>query len=193
MNIPHELGALKQQWQAQPAALPQVAALRERVAAETRASWRTLLFVTLGTMAVLGATLTYALRSDDALAWQGFWFTAIFATLVWVVALLLSRGTWRPQDESIAAHLNVSIQRCRSVIIAAPIGIVLYMAGLIGSLAWKQRMLGADWQVLAEAPAMILAGWIGAPLYAFGMLWNAQRHRRRLRTLLELKRQLREG
>jgi hypothetical protein len=105
----------------------------------------------------------------------------------------LSRGTWRPRDESLAACLDVSIRRCRSVIIAAPIGIVLYIAGLIGSLAWRQRLLGVEWQALLDTPAMIIAGWIGTPLYAIGMLVNAQLQRRRLVFLERLRQQLGEG
>ncbi len=77
--------------------------------------------------------------------------------------------------------------------LAAPVGILLYVAGLVGSLAWKQRLLDVDLRQLLEAPAMIVSGWIGAPLYALGMLWNAQRHRKRLAALLDLKRQLSES
>ena len=40
---------------------------------------------------------------------------------------------------------------------------------------------------------MVLAGSIGAPLYSFAVLWNAKRHRRRLRVLLDLKQQLGEN
>ena len=79
-------------------------------------------------------------------------FVTCFAVLVWLVALVLSRGTWRPRDESIAAYIDLSIHRCRSVIVAAPIGIMLYVAGLVGSLAWRQRLLGVEWQQLLQAP-----------------------------------------
>ena len=40
---------------------------------------------------------------------------------------------------------------------------------------------------------MILAGWIGAPLYSLALLLNAKRHRQRLRVLQDLKRQLGES
>jgi hypothetical protein len=193
MNALHDLTSLKRQWQAQSPPVPEVNALRERLAADTRAHWRTLGLVGLGTALVLAATLLYALRSGHPAAWFGFGFTALFALLVWVVAMWLSRGTWSPRDESIAAHLDLSIRRCRSVIIAAPVGILLYAAGLVGSLAWKQRLLGVEWTVLLETPAMIVAGWIGAPLYTFGMLWNAHRQRQRLQLLQQLRRQLSEG
>jgi hypothetical protein len=109
------------------------------------------------------------------------------------VALVLSRGTWRPRDESIAAYIDLSIHRCRSVIVAAPIGILFYVAGLIGSLAWRQRLLGVEWQQLLQAPEMIIAGWIGAPAYAIGMIFNARTHRRRLSFLEKLRRELGEG
>jgi hypothetical protein len=79
------------------------------------------------------------------------------------------------------------------VILAAPLGILLYLAGLAGSLLWKQRLLGVEWSQLLEAPSMLIAGWIGAPLYSLAMLWNVHRHRQRLRVLLDLKRQLGES
>lgn len=192
MNALQDLGSLKRHWQAQPSPRPDLAALRERLDADNRAHWRTLALVTFGTVLLLAVTLLYALRSRQPTVWFGFAFTATFAGVVWGVGLWLSRGTWRPRDESLAAHLDVSIRRCRSVIIAAPVGVVLYLAGLAGSLAWKQRLYGVDWAVLLEAPSVIIAGWIGAPIYTFAMLWNARRQRQRLRAFVELKRQLGE-
>ena len=193
MNAPPDLEQLKQRWQAQAAPGPDVAALRERVGMDTRAHQRTLVFVGLATLLVVVLTLLYAWRSARAAAWVSFVFTTAFAAVVWVVALWLSRGTWRPRDESTAAYLDVSIQRCKSVIVAAPVGIVLYLAGLAGTLMWKQRLLGVDWDQMLGTPAMIFAGWIGAPLYSLFMLWNAQRQRRRLAVLVDLKRQLSES
>jgi hypothetical protein len=190
MNAPQDLDQMKQHWQAQSAAGPDVAALRKRVAADNRSHSRTLVLVGVATLLVLALTFGYAWRSARAAAWFSFVFTAAFAALVWVVALWLSRGTWRPRDESTSAYLDVSIRRCRSVMLAAPVGVVLYIGGLAGSLVSKHRLLDVEWSQLLEAPAMILAGWIGAPVYALGMLWNAQRHRKRLATLLDLKRQL---
>ncbi len=193
MNALHELEQMKQRWQAQSTSGPDATALRERVAADTRGHQRSLLLVALATLLVVTLTFVYAWRSARAAAWFTFVFTTAFATVVWLLALWLSRGTWRPRDESTAACLEVSIRRCRSVILAAPIGILLYVAGLVGSLAWKQRVLGMDWSQMLEAPSMVIAGWIGAPLYSLAVLWNAQRHRQRLRVLLELKRQLAES
>jgi hypothetical protein len=193
MNAQQDLEQLKQRWQAQAAPGPDVAALRERVGADTRAHQRTLVLVGLATLLVVVLTLLYAWRSARTAAWVSFVFTTGFATVVWLVALWLSRGTWRPRDESTAAYLDVSIQRCKSVIVAAPVGVLLYVAGLAGTLAWKQRLLGVDWGQLLDTPAMIAAGWIGAPLYSLCMLWNAQRQRRRLAVLTDLKRQLSES
>jgi hypothetical protein len=68
--------------------------------------------------------------------------------------------------------------------------VVLYLAGLTGSLLSKQRLLGLEWAEMLGAPSMIIAGWIGAPLYTFSMLWNARRERKRLAMLQELKREL---
>ena len=127
-------------------------------------------------------------------AWFTFVFATAFAALVWLVALWLSRGTWRPRDESTAACLEVSIRRCRSVILAAPIGILLYVAGLVGSLAWKQRVLGVEWQPAARG-AFHGDGRLDrrAPVFARHGRGTRSVHRRRLRVLLELKQQLAEN
>jgi hypothetical protein len=193
VNAIPELGDLRQQWQQQSPPAADVTALRQRVAADSRTHRRTLVIVAIGTLLVLGFTLLRAARSDEPNTWVSVVFVTCFAVLVWLVALVLSRGTWRPRDESIAAYVDLSIHRCRSVIVAAPIGIVLYVAGLVGSLAWRQRLLGVEWQHLLQAPEMILAGWIGAPAYAIGMIVNARAHRRRLAFLEKLRRELGEG
>jgi hypothetical protein len=193
MNAQPDLGALKRQWQSAAPPLPDIAALRERVSADTRAHWRTLFLVLAMTVLVLAGSLAYALRSPHEGAWLSFGFSVLFATLVWSVALWMSRGTWRPRDDTIAAALDLSIRRCRSMILAAPVGIALYLLGLVGSLAWKDRLFGVDWSSMLGTPAMIVAGWIGAPLYAAGMLWNARRQKARLKVLVELRRQLSES
>lgn len=193
MTPNHELESLRQQWRTQASPAIDVATLRQWVAEDSRTNRRTLVIVTLGTLLMLGYTLVRALRSDEPNTWVSVVFVTCFAVLVWLVALALSRGTWRPRDESTAAYLDLSIHRCRSVIVAAPIGIVFYVAGLVGSLAWRQRMLGVEWQQLLQAPEMIIAGWIGAPAYAIGMIINAQVQRRRLAILEKLRRELGEA
>jgi hypothetical protein len=191
MNALQELNDMKQRWQTQTAAGPDIAALRARVAADNRNHRRTLITLAVATLGVLIYSLAHAMTSSSNDAWLSFGFTSGFTTVVWVIALWLSRGTWEPRDGSTAAYLEVSIQRCRSVILAAPVGVVLYLAGLAGSLAWKQRLLGLEWEQLLMTPSVIIAGWIGAPLYSLGMLWNAHRHRKRLALLLDLRTQLR--
>ncbi len=193
MKPQSDFGALKQQWQASAQPLPDIAALRERVTADTRSHWRALGLVMVMTVAILGSPLAVAVRSCQPPAWLSFGFSVLFATLVWSVALWLSRGTWRPRDDTISAALDLSIRRCRSMIRAAPVGIALYVVGLVGSLAWKDRLFGVDWPGVLGTPSMIIAGWIGAPLYAAGMFWNARRQRSRLKVLVELKRQLAES
>jgi hypothetical protein len=190
MNAIPELDSLRQKWQTQAPPATDATALRQAVAAQSRTNLRTLGIVAIGTLVVLGFTLLRAMRSDEPNTWVSVVFVTCFAVLVWLVALVLSRGTWRPRDESIAAYIDLSIHRCRSVIVSAPIGIVLYVAGLVGSLAWRQRLLGVEWQQLLQAPEMILAGWIGAPAYAIGMIINAHAQRRRLTFLEKLRREL---
>lgn len=193
MNPQTDFGALKQQWQSGSQPLPDIAALRERVAADTRSHWWALGLVIVMTVAILAISLGFAVGSGEPPAWVSFGFSVLFATLAWSVALWLSRGTWRPRDDTISAALELSIRRCRSMILAAPMGIALYVVGLVGSLAWKDRMFGVDWPGVLGTPSMIVAGWVGAPLYAAGMLWNARRQRARLKVLVELKRQLAES
>ncbi len=193
MNAIPELNDLRRQWQTQPPPSADATALRQHVASDTRTHNRTLVAVAIGTVLVIAATIVKASFSDEPGAWYGVVFTCAYAVLVWLVGMWISRGTWRPQDESIAAHLDVSIRRCRSVIIAAPLGIVLYVAGLIGSLAWRQRLLGVEWQQLLETPSMVIAGWIGGPLYAIGMLVNARMQRQRLAFLVRLRQQMGEN
>lgn len=189
-NALQDLNRMKQRWQEQSAEGPDLAALQDRIAAENRGQRRTVVVVGSATVLLLILTGIHALRSDQPNAWFGFLFTSAFATVVWLLALLLSRGTWRPRDGSTAAYLELSIRRCKSVIVAAPVGVVLYVAGLTGSVISKQRLLGLDWGELLGGPSMIIAGWIGAPLYTFSMLWNARRERKRLALLQDLKRQL---
>lgn len=193
MNAQPDFGALKRQWQSAAPPLPDVAALRDRVASDTRANWRALLLVMVMTVAILAGSLIFALRSQQPAAWLSFGFSTLFATLVWSVALWMSRGTWRPRDDTIVACLEVSIRRCRSMILAAPVGVALYVVGLVGSLAWRDRLFGLDWAGALGTPAMIVAGWIGAPLYAAGMIWNARRQKARLKVLMDLRRELVEG
>ena len=192
MNGLQEFTSMKRQWQAQSQPLPAATELRERLAADTRAHWRVVGIVTALSLVALGTVLINAWRSKDPEAWMAFGAATVFVILVWSLALLLSRGTWQPRDESVAAHLEVSIRRARSVVMAAPIGIVLYLAGLIGSLLWKQRLHGGDLRDLLESPAVIIAGWIGAPLYSALMVWNARRQMQRLHSLQALRRRLSE-
>ena len=93
MNAQPDFGALKRQWQSAAPPLPDVAALRDRVASDTRANWRALLLVMVMTVAILAGSLIFALRSQQPAAWLSFGFSTLFATLVWSVALWMSRGT----------------------------------------------------------------------------------------------------
>ncbi len=63
MNALQDLDQMKQQWLAQSAAGPDVAALRERVAADNRSHRRTLVLVGLATLLIIALTFGYAWRS----------------------------------------------------------------------------------------------------------------------------------
>ncbi len=64
MNALQDLEQIKQQWQAQSTTGPDLAALRERIAAENRSQRRTLGLVGLGTLVVLVLTFTQALADQ---------------------------------------------------------------------------------------------------------------------------------
>ena len=113
-----------------------------------------------------------------------------FVVLVWVTALWLARGTWRPRDESTAAFLDVSIRRCRAAMLGVPVAFVLYAAELIYVLLSMQRIEGADVASLLRSPQFVAVGWIGGPLYLAGQLWYGHRQRERLNRLRLLQTQL---
>ncbi len=193
MNSRPDLGELRQQWHRQHAAPLDVGALHSQVQAESRAQSRALLITVLLTAAVLCVVFARALLLRTPTAWFGALWTLLFAAVVWPVSLWLARGTRRPRDESTTAHIEVSIRRCRAALIMAPVGIVLYLAGLTSTLLMRQRLFGGEWSELLFSTPMIITGWIGVPLYAGGLLWYARRQRQRLKVLETLQRQLGEG
>jgi hypothetical protein len=113
-----------------------------------------------------------------------------FVVLVWVAALWLARGTWRPRDESTAAFLEVSIRRCRAAMLGVPVAFVLYAAELIYVIISMQRIAAIDVGSLVQTPQFIAVGWIGGPLYLAGQLWYGHRQRQRLMRLRLLQSQL---
>ncbi len=193
MTTQNDLGDLRQQWQRQNAEPMDVAALHRQVTADSRAHGRALVITLVRSLAVLAAMFARALSLGQPEAWFGAFWTAAFAAVVWPVSMWMSRGTWRPRSETTAAYLEISIRRCKAVMLAAPVGITLYLAGLAGALLWRHRLFGVEWSDLLSSGSVIIAGWLGAPLYAGGMLWYAARQRRRLSVLQALQRQLGES
>jgi hypothetical protein len=185
-----ELQQLNRQWQKQPASPTSIDSIRRQVSAESRAHRRIVTGIAVAASVVMG--LVYA-RAWITQQWDA-WVTALVATahmiVVWFVALWLARGSWRPRDESAAAHIEVSIRRCRSMIIGAPVGIALYVIGLIGALIWKKHVVGLEWSELLAEPPIILATWVGGSLFAGGMFWYARLQKQRLRVLLQMHQQL---
>ena len=114
----------------------------------------------------------------------------IIVALVWVTALWLARGTWRPRDESTAAFLEVSIRRCRAAMLGVPVAFVLYAAELIYVLVSMQRIEAVDMGSLLRSPQFIAVGWVGGPVYLAGQLWYGHRQRQRLNRLRLLQAQL---
>jgi len=193
MSIRPDLGELRQAWQRQPAAPLDVAALHAQVRAESHAHQRALWVAAALTLVVLVLMLGRAVITQRPEAWFGVAWTTLFVALVWPVSLWLSRGTWQPRDESTLACLDVSIHRARSVQAGAPVGILLYGVGLASAVLMRRQLFGGQWEDVLFSPSLILAGWLGGPVYAAGMLWYARRQRQRLEVLQALRGQLGEG
>jgi hypothetical protein len=110
--------------------------------------------------------------------------------LVWVSALWLARGTWRPQDESTSAFIEVSIRRARAAQLGVPVALVLYCAQLFYVLMSTHRLEGVTWAEMLTSPQFVAVGWIGGPLYLGGQIWYARRERSRLERLQQLQSEL---
>jgi hypothetical protein len=193
MNTNPEMDQLRRQWRNQPGAPLDLASLHDQMKAESRAYGRSLLVAGLITALVLCVQLARALWHGTPATWFGVVWTALFSAVMWPVSLWLSRGTRHPRDESTAAYLDVSIRRCRAVLVGVPVGIVMYILGLASTLLVRHRLFGGDWSDALFSTPMIIAGWIGVPLYSAGMLWIASRQRRQLQVFEALKRELGEG
>lgn len=193
MNTIPELDQLGKQWRSQRGAPLDLASLHAQVQDESRAHGRGLLAAALVTGIVLAVQFARALWQGTPGAWFGALWTALFSAVVWPVSLWLSRGTRQPRDESAAAYIDVSIRRCRAVLIGVPVGILMYLAGLASTVVVRHYLFGGEWHDMIFSRPMIIAGWIGAPIYAAGMLWIAAHQRRQLRVFEALKREMGEG
>jgi hypothetical protein len=146
----------------------------------------------LVTVVAGGSTLVTALThrrpADIALA-IGVWS---FIAAVWLGALWIARGTWRPLAATTDAFLRLSIRRCRSVLGAIHFGAALYAVGFLGILAWKYYYLSASLSAVLTSWQVALFGGLVTPVLFCTLFFLAKRKRSELASLLDLQRQLEE-
>jgi hypothetical protein len=191
MNPQVELEAWRLLWQSQPGG-EAAADLRERVARETRRKKVLLICPVLVTISIGGWTALRAIASarfeDVVLAIE----TWLFIVVIWVGALWLERGTWRPLGDTTAAFLDLSIRRCQSALAGVRFAGVVYIVQLAVILIWQLRYSPTGPALILSSWPLVVLGWLGVPAYvAFGV-WFSRGKRGELRHLLNLRRQLRE-
>lgn len=190
MTLKDDLGDLKSVWrQTSPPGLD-VAALRRLVDAETRRHAAIVGTIAALNLLVLAWALWRVLGGRSAGDWTGFVIAVAFSALVWALTLWLTRGQLTPRDESTAAYIELAIRRSRANVIAAPLGIGLFAAGLLIGVWMRTALLGQDIGTALRSGPMLMTGGVILPLYALFMGINALVHRRRLRRLRTLQQAL---
>lgn len=190
MNTLAQMGDLRRQWQNQQGTPVDTGLLQRQAEAESRAHRRAIVIAAVLTALILAAVFVRAMVTGLPEAWFGAIWTLLFSGAAWPIWLWMSRGTWQPHDTSTASYLDISIRRCRAVLMGAPTSILLYVAGLAGALILRHQLVGDAWGDLLSSPSTVVAGWLGVPLYALASLRYAHRKRQRLAMLLALQRQL---
>jgi hypothetical protein len=195
MSTDGEMDAWRRQWQGQGAGKPvadsdAVERLRRSVARETWWNKWGLVFPILVTLWSGSTIVIPALRTGSAPGVLVGVESLVFIAVIWVVALWLARGTWRPLADSTAAFIDVSIRRREAYIRGAVVAACFYVA----QFAFLVLAIGLNSPigiagVLASTPAVII-GWIGMPVVLAALYWLGRRQRKELERLRELKRQL---
>jgi hypothetical protein len=188
MSIDAELRAWQREWRDQ--VLPATSV--DELARSVQRGTRNTLYGTLAAAAFTLLSVVPLIRRAMAGELEPRFLTGIlaFVALVWISALWLARGTWRPRDESTTAFLEVSINRCRSALLGLPVAVVLYLAELLYVLLSTHRLEAVSWGELLTSRGFVLAGWIGGPIYIGGQVWYALVQRQRLARLRELQSEL---
>jgi hypothetical protein len=188
MNVDTELQGWQRSWRGQPLTSATAAELARMVLRGNRHALYGTAAAALFTVLALAPLLRRAYRGEvDPHFLTGI---LVFVALVWVSALWLARGTWRPRDETTAAFLEVSIRRARAAQFGVPVALVLYAAQLFYVLVSTHRIEGVPWTQMLTSPQFVAVGWIGGPLYIAGQVWYARRERSRLERLRQLQSEL---
>jgi len=187
-----ELELWREQWLAdsQPV-VP--AALRRKVERQSRAMRWMLLAEVFVTVVIGGGCTLLTLREPTGemiVLAAGAW--VLFAT-AWTFALLNRRGTWRPEQATTSAFIDLSLRRCRRRLTAAYFGGCFYAVEMAFCLTWiyqynSHRGPVTLLDVLSSASAIMfglitvaLAGWL---------IWYRKRRLAELEYLQELQEQL---
>jgi hypothetical protein len=195
MRADEELGAWQRQWQSAAAENDgdSVAGLRQRVMRESRRMKIGLLAPAAVTVGIGGAVLLRALDtlepSDFALA-IGVWIAILIA---WAGSLWIAHGTWQPLGETTAAYVDLAIRRCRSGMLTAKFGAVLYVAQFLFILLWKIEVSAIGVAAVLTGWPVVVLGWIGFPLYLVWLGWFLRRKGRELGALVEMQEQIDGG
>jgi hypothetical protein len=189
MSSNAELDTWRMLWQERLEA-PAAADLRDRVARETRRKRIEMAGSILVTILIGGWVIARAIASgklhDVALAVESW----IFIAVIWIGALWIDRGNWRPLADTTTGFVELTIRRCRSALAGVRFGLYLYLAQLAFILFWQFRYSGTEPAVLLTSWPVILLGWLGVPLLIAFAVWFTRRKRAELTRLLDVQRQL---
>ncbi len=194
MSVDAELLKWRLAWHAQPAVTQSprldVARLRAQVMRDTRRQQLSLIPPALLTLVFGGGSLWHAWASPGTMTLAYAVSIWVFLATAWIGSTLLARGTWRPQGESTAAFLDVTVRRYRSMLRTVPFAVALYAAELAFFLWLPVQVGGVEPRdALTRWPAIIL-GWLGLPVFIGAMVWWRQRTLRQLHYWIGLRQQL---
>ena len=146
-------------------------------------------FTTIG----IGSLFTVpAIHSNDADAVGLAASVWIILAITWGFVLWNSAGSWRPEAQTTAAFLDLSIRRCLRAIRAIVFGAVLYVAELAFCFTWILRhQRGPHRETLAALVTSwpIAVVWLATPVFGVFIVRYWRLKQRQLRTLEALRRQ----
>ena len=196
MIADRELETWQSQWQRQPVSgIP--ADLRRRVERESRRMRRSLFVPVLTTLIVGGFFTIPAIGSSNADAVGLAGSVWIIFGLTWAFVLWNSAGTWRPEAETTAAFLDISVRRCQRALRATAFGGLLYVCELAFCLNWILRHQSGSHHetfvsLIMNRPVGFVV-WVVTPAFFSFVVWYSRRKQRELHALAALGRQWNSG
>jgi len=184
MIVDPELQAWREEWIAQPANPPDLAALVRR---QSRIMRLTLLAEALVTVLLGGGTIWLAAtrgKVDLAVLSGATW---VFLAVAWGFGIRNRRGAWRPVVLTSSAYLEISIRRCRSAIRAVIFGMRLSLVEVLFCLAWIYNRNG-NASFLYSTPMMAVG--VATVVCFVGCLVYRARKKRELARLLQLEKSM---